>query len=317
MVRDWFDRMGRTMRENNLRQAMFTEDTLILPNAHGTAPGAIVPVEGGNKVFIHLPGPPYELTDMFERQLGPYLQKKSGMHLTSRFLRTIGIGEPVVETLLKDLFHSENPTLALYCGAGEVQARITARAETEEEALALIAPVEAEIRSRLGDAVYGEGLDNSMAQVVYELLVAKKARVSLAESCTGGMLTSAIVDLPGASNVLDESHVTYANAAKAQVLGVQAETIDEFGAVSEQCASEMAEGVRRISGADYGVSVTGIAGPEGGTPDKPVGTVYIAVSDENGTIAKRFQFRGQRTWIRTLTCAHALNLLRLRILEKI
>lgn len=308
-------RGGRTMTENNLKQADFPEGAVIMENLRGTAPGCIVEKDG--KIVAVLPGPPYELTDMFEKQLEPYLQKKSGMHLTSRFLRIFGVGEPVVETMLKDLFHSENPTLALYCGDGEVQARITARSEKAEDAEALIAPVEAEIRSRMGDAVYGEGLDSSMAQVVYELLTEKKARVSFAESCTGGMLTSKLVDLPGASNVLDESHVTYANAAKVQVLGVNTDTLDQFGAVSAECAAEMAEGVRRISGADYGVSVTGIAGPEGGTPDKPVGTVYIGVSDENGTVAQRFQFRGQRTWVRTLSCGNALNLLRLRILGKI
>lgn len=305
---------GRTMTENNLKQADFPEGAIIMENLRGTAPGCIVEKDG--KIVAVLPGPPYELTDMFERQLKPYLEKKSGMQLTSRFLRTFGVGEPVVETMLKDLFHSDNPTLALYCGAGEVQARITARTAAGEDAEALIAPVEQEIRRRLGDAVYGEGLDNSMAQVVYELLLAKRARVSFAESCTGGMLTSKIVDLPGASNVLDESHVTYANAAKVQVLGVKPETLERYGAVSEECACEMAEGVRRISGADYGVSVTGIAGPEGGTPDKPVGTVYIGISDETGTFAKRFQFSGQRTWIRTLTCGHALNLLRLHILAE-
>lgn len=306
---------GRAMTENSLKQADFPEGAIIMENLRGTAPGCIV--EQGDKIVAVLPGPPYELTDMFEKQLGPYLEKKSGMHLHSRFLRTFGVGEPVVETMLKDLFHNDNPTLALYCGAGEVQARITARAQTAEEAEALIAPVEAEIRSRLGDAVYGEGLDNSLAQVVYELLLERNARVSFAESCTGGLLTSQLVDLPGASNVLDESHVTYANAAKVQVLGVSMDTLDEFGAVSAECAAEMAEGARRISGADYGVSVTGIAGPEGGTPDKPVGTVYIGVSDANGTVTKRFNFRGQRTWVRTLSCGNALNMLRLRMLGKI
>ena len=173
------------------------------------------------------------------------------------------------------------------------------------------------MRSRLGDAVFGEGLDNSLAQVVFELLLERNARVRFAESCTGGLLTSQLVDLPGASNVLDESHVTYANAAKVQVLGVSMDTLDEFGAVSAECAAEMAEGARRIRGADYGVSVTGIAGPEGGTPDKPVGTVYIGVSDANGTVTKRFNFRGQRTWVRTLSCGNALNMLRLRMLGKI
>ena len=306
---------GRKMTENSLKQADFPEGAIIMENLRGTAPGCIVEKDG--KIVAVLPGPPYELTDMFEKQLGPYLEKKSGMQLHSRFLRIIGVGEPMVETLLKDLFGGSNPTLALYCGAGEVQARVTARAQTAEEAEALIAPVEAEIRSRLGDAVYGEGLDNSMAQMVYEMLMERNARVSFAESCTGGMLCSQLVDLPGASNVLDESHVTYANAAKAQVLGVSMDTLDEFGAVSAECAAEMAEGARRISGADYAVSVTGIAGPEGGTPDKPVGTVYIGVSDENGTVTKRFQFRGQRIVVRTLSCAHAFNLLRLRMLGKV
>ena len=301
---------GRKMTQNSLKQAEFPEGAINMENLRGTAPGCIVEQDG--KIVAVLPGPPYELTDMFEKQLGPYLEKKSGMHLHSRFLRTIGVGEPMVETMLKDLFGGDNPTLALYCGAGEVQARITARAQTAEEAEALIAPVEAEIRSRLGDAVYGEGLDNSLAQVVYELLMEKNARVSFAESCTGGMLCAQLVDLPGASNVLDESHITYANDAKAQVLGVSMDTLDEFGAVSAECAGEMAEGVRRISGADYGVSVTG-----GGTDEKPVGTVYIGISDENGTITRRFNFRGQRIMVRTLSCAHALNLLRLRLLGKI
>ena len=304
---------GRKMTENNLKQADFPEGAIIMENLRGTAPGCIV--EQGGKAVAVLPGPPFELTDMFERQLKPYLAKKSGVHLTSRFLRIFGVGESNVETILKDLFHGTNPTLALYCGAGEVQARLTAMTEDGNDAHLLLDPLEAEIRRRLGDSVYAEGLHTSMAETVYRLLKQRGARVSFAESCTGGMLTAKIVDLPGASDVLDESHVTYANAAKQRILGVQPATLERFGAVSPECAREMAAGVRRISGADYGVSVTGIAGPDGGTAEKPVGLVYIGVSDENGTIAREFRFRGNREWVRTLACGNALNLLRLRMLN--
>ena len=304
---------GRKMTENNLKQADFPEGAIIMENLRGTAPGCIVEQDG--KAVAVLPGPPFELTDMFERQLKPYLAKKSGVHLTSRFLRIFGVGESNVETILKDLFHGTNPTLALYCGAGEVQARLTAMTEDGNDAHLLLDPLEAEIRRRLGDSVYAEGLHTSMAETVYKLLRQRGARVSFAESCTGGMLTAKIVDLPGASDVLDESHVTYANAAKQRILGVQPETLEHFGAVSPECAREMAEGARRISGADYGVSVTGIAGPDGGTAEKPVGLVYIGVSDENGTIAREFRFRGNREWVRTLACGNALNLLRLRMLN--
>ena len=304
---------GRKMTENNLKQADFPEGAIIMENLRGTAPGCIV--EQGGKAVAVLPGPPFELTDMFERQLKPYLAKKSGVHLTSRFLRIFGVGESNVETILKDLFHGTNPTLALYCGAGEVQARLTAMTEDGNDAHLLLDPLEAEIRRRLGDSVYAEGLHTSMAETVYRLLKQRGARVSFAESCTGGMLTAKIVDLPGASDVLDESHVTYANAAKQRILGVQPATLERFGAVSPECAREMAEGARRISGADYGVSVTGIAGPDGGTAEKPVGLVYIGVSDENGTIAREFRFRGNREWVRTLACGNALNLLRLRMLN--
>lgn len=304
---------GRKMAENNLKQADFPEGAIIMENLRGTAPGCIV--EQGGKAVAVLPGPPFELTDMFERQLKPYLAKKSGVHLTSRFLRIFGVGESNVETILKDLFHGTNPTLALYCGAGEVQARLTAMTEDGNDAHLLLDPLEAEIRRRLGDSVYAEGLHTSMAETVYRLLKQRGARVSFAESCTGGMLTAKIVDLPGASDVLDESHVTYANAAKQRILGVQPATLERFGAVSPECAREMAEGARRISGADYGVSVTGIAGPDGGTAEKPVGLVYIGVSDENGTIAREFRFRGNREWVRTLACGNALNLLRLRMLN--
>ena len=312
-ITSYMNRIGGVMTENNVKQAYFPEGAIIMPNLCGTAPGCIV--ERGGKAVAVLPGPPRELKDMFDRQLAPYLARRSGGHIESRFLRVFGIGESRLETMLLDLFHSDNPTLALYCGAGEVQARISARAETVEQARAMIAPLEAEIRRRAGDAVYGVGANNSMAQVVLEMLRARGETVCFAESCTGGMIASALVDQAGASDALSEAYVTYSNEAKERLLGVRAQTLAQFGAVSAECAAEMAEGARRASGATWGVSATGIAGPDGGTAGKPVGTVFVGVAGPDGTQAREFHFRGDRGWVRTLTCGNALNLLRLCMLR--
>ena len=285
-----------------------------MPNRKGTAPGCIVEKDG--KRVAVLPGPPFELIDMYEQQLEPYLLSLSDKVIFSKFLRTVGIGESSLETQLKDLFHWESPTLALYCSPGEVQARLTVMCDRGEDPEPLIKPLEDEIRARLGDHVYGEGVDNSMAGVVVELLKSASKTVAAAESCTGGMLSSQLIDISGASDVLNESHVTYANATKERILGVSHETLERFGAVSEECAREMAEGVRRISGADYGLSTTGIAGPGGGTPEKPVGTVYVGLAWEGGSEVIRLNLRGDRTRVRSMTCLQALNLLRLRLTGK-
>ena len=308
-IEAWMNRIGRAMTENNYKQAYFPEGSTVMENRCGTAPGCIV--EAGEKAVAVLPGPPHEMKDMFERQLAPWLARRSGAHIESKFLREFGIGESTLETLLIDLFHSENPTLALYCAPGEVQARITAMAGDAAAAQALIAPVEAEIRRRLGDAVYGEGADNSIERTVFERLKARGETVCFAESCTGGLAVSRLVSVPGASDVLKESHVTYSDAVKIRVLGVKEETLAAHTAVSAECAREMAEGARRISGADWGVSTTGYAGP-GDAPDgTPAGTVYIAVAGTAGTDVKACRFRGQREFIRTLAASNAFNQLRL------
>ena len=300
--------VGHPMAENNRKQAWFPRGARILPNACGTAPGCVV--EAGEKAVAVLPGPPHELKDMFERQLAPYLAARSGGHMESRYLRIFGIGESAVENRLRDLFHSDNPTLALYCGPGEVQARVTARGE---DAGALIGPVADEIRERLGDAVYGEGLDNSIEKVVVGLLRRRGETISFAESCTGGMVAARLVDVPGASNVLGEAHVTYADAAKARVLGVRPETLEKHTAVSAPCAREMAEGARRVSGADWAAATTGYAGPDGGEDGTPVGTVYIAVAGPDGTTVEERHFKGARQFVRTVAASWALNAVRLRI----
>lgn len=308
----YMNRIGRPITANNRKQAYFPVGSIIMENLCGTAPGCIV--ENDGKAVAVLPGPPHEMQDMFERQLAPYLQKKSGAHIESRFLREFGIGESSLETMLLDLFDSSNPTLALYCGAGEVQARISAMADSAEKAREIMAPLEREIRSRLGNHLYSDQRDATIASTVLDLLRQRHETVSFAESCTGGQLSATLIDNPGASDVLGESHVTYANEAKVRVLGVSPETLARDGAVSRACAMEMAEGVRNISGATWGVSVTGIAGPDGGTPEKPVGTVFIGISREGRCFAQEFHFRGKRPWIRTLACSNALNLLRLEML---
>ncbi len=313
-IEGFFSSMGREMTENNKKQAYFPEGAHIMPNRKGTAPGCIVEKDG--KRVAVLPGPPFELTDMYEQQLEPYLLSLSDKVIASKFLRIVGIGESSLETQLMDLFHWESPTLALYCSPGEVQARLTVMCSRGEDPSPILAPMEQEIRSRLGDHVYGEGLDNSMAKTVVELLKDAGKTVTTAESCTGGMLCAQLIDISGASDVLNESHVTYANSAKEKVLGVSPETLSRFGAVSEECAREMAEGARRISGADYGLSTTGIAGPGGGTPEKPVGTVYVGLSYDGGTDVIRLNLRGDRTRIRSMTCLQALNLLRLRLVKE-
>lgn len=303
--------IGRPITENNRKQAYFPVGAIIMPNRCGTAPGCIVERDG--KAVAVLPGPPHELKDMFDRELAPYLAARSGVHIESRFLHEFGIGESSLETLLLDLFHTDNPTLALYCGPGEVMARITARAETPEAARAMIEPLETEIRRRCGECVYGEGVDYSLPHSVKDALAQRGETVCFAESCTGGMIASQLVACPGASDVLRESFVTYCDSAKARVLGVREETLAQFTAVSSQCAAEMAEGARRVSGADWGVSVTGYAGPDGGDETHPVGTVFVGVSGKDGTQTHEFHLRGTRDRVRTLAASNALNLLRLRI----
>ena len=312
-VRARMCRLGREMTKNNNKQAYFPRGAVIMPNECGTAPGCIVERDG--KAVAVLPGPPREMKDMCERQLAPWLRKRSGEHIESRFLRIFGVGESKTEMLLLDLFHGDNPTLALYCGAGEVTARISARVPLGADANALIDPMEAEIRRRLGNAVYaayGPGEEVSLASTVLKMLMARGETVTTAESCTGGMLISHLIDCPGASAAVHEGHVTYSNEAKMRVLGVRAETLEKHGAVSAECALEMAEGARRASGSDWAIATTGVAGPDGGTPEKPVGLVYVGIAGPDGVRAERLMLRGDRDWIRTLTCQNALDLLRLR-----
>ena len=304
----YFTEKGRKMTPNNVKQACFPENALILPNPNGTAPGCIA--EAGGKAAVLMPGPPRELYPMFDAYVVPYLEKRSGNRLVSRELRIFGMGESDVTYRLRDLISAQtNPTIAPYVKTGEVTLRVTALAQNEEAGQALLLPMIDTIRERLGDLLYsdcGEDLPTLCARLLRE----RGETLAVAESLTGGMLTSALVDIPGSSNFLLEGCVTYSNEAKMRRLGVSPETLAGFGAVSEACAREMAEGMRKSANADYALATTGIAGPDGGTPDKPVGTVYIALAGSAGTQVKKLALWGGRARIRELSVLHALDLLR-------
>lgn len=310
MVRTRFQQYHRPMTENNLSQAMFTPDTTVLMNDHGTAPGAIVPM-WDNKVVIHLPGPPMELQPMFLTQVMPYLQQRSGRVLVSRYLRIFGMGEAEVDTRLRDLENGTNPTLSPYCSLGEVQLRATAGAATQEEALSLLQPLLTEVKARLGNVIYAIEEDDrgSLAKTAIERLRTHQLTCATCESLTGGMIAASLVDIPGASQVFRAGLVTYQTDTKTLLADVPADTIERFGVVSEETACAMAQGTRARLGVDIAISTTGLAGPDGGTPECPVGTVCVGVSTKDGTHAIRLSLSGSRERVRTLAMKHALHLL--------
>ena len=316
MVRERFAQYHKDMALNNLSQAMFTPDTTLLLNPNGTAPGAIVPM-GDGKVVIHLPGPPCELEPMFTQQVEPWLQKRSGQTFVSRYIRIFGMGESDVDACLHDLEERGDPTLSPYCSLGEVQLRATACAATEEAGLAKLQPLLDEVRARLGDVVYAIEEDDhgSLAKSAVEALKAKKLTVATAESLTGGMIACEMVGIAGASAVVKGGFVTYQSVAKTMLVDVPAEMIEKCDVVSAEVATAMAEGARRKLGVDIAVSATGLAGPDGGTAERPVGTVFVGVATAKGTRVLALHLSGDRMRIRTLTMKHALNAVRLAALE--
>ncbi|MDL2235906.1 competence/damage-inducible protein A [Christensenellaceae bacterium OttesenSCG-928-L17] len=312
-LRDRFLRMHREMTPNNLRQADFPRGAMLLANPNGTAQGCIV--EQNEKIVVLLPGPPRELFPMFREAVLPYLQARTGHQLYSRELRIFGMGESSVEHTLRDLFEQqENPTIAPYAKTGEVTLRLSARCRSEEEGRALVEPLIAEITARLGDIVYATD-GEPMERVCASLLEKTGATLAAAESCTGGLLSSTLVDVPGSSAYFMEGAITYSDAAKMKRLGVSGAILRQYGAVSRECAREMANGMCRTAGADYALATTGIAGPGGGRADKPVGLVFIALSDGKECVVKQLQLTGDRTRIRELSVLHALDMLRRKLLD--
>lgn len=316
MVRDRFKMLNRPMPDNNLRQAMFTEDTTILFNPNGTAPGGILPV-GEKQFIIHLPGPPRELIPMFEASVAPFLNERSGCHLVSWYIRTFGIGESELETRLGDLVSSTNPTLSPYCSFGQVELRATASAATREEAEALLRPLCEQVKERLGDVIYyiGEG-HPELETVAVEAMKQKGLTVAGCESLTGGMLMASLCGVPGASRVVRGGFVTYTNEMKNALAGVPWEILNTYGAVSAPCAMAMAKGTRERTGADIALSLTGLAGPDSDESGLPVGTVFLGLCDKDHCEAIPLQLSGDRARIRTLAALNALKHLRLWALQQ-
>lgn len=310
----WFTSKGRTIAPNNKKQAMFPKDAIILPNPNGTAPGCIM--EDGGKAAILMPGPPRELQPMFTDYVLPYLLERSGHRLYSREVRIFGMGESDVAYRLDDLFkHQTNPTIAPYAKPGEVTLRVTARCKDEAEGEALVLPMLETIEAALGDVVY-DTHGRELAEVCHRMLIEQSRTLAVAESCTGGQLADAFITYPGSSAYLIEGDVTYSNDAKMRRLGVRRETLETVGAVSEECAREMAEGLRLSAKTDYALSTTGYAGPDPGEPDKPKGTVFIALASREETVVKQLHLFGDRDRIRHTAVLHALDLLRRKLCTK-
>ncbi len=314
-IKSYFKKVGRKMTENNEKQALVPEGCVVFHNDCGTAPG--MAVEGGEdsplkgRAAILLPGPPREMMAMFEKSALPYLKSRTSSTLVSRNIHLFGIGESAAEALLRPLMDKTDPTLAPYAKEGEVRLRVTARGRTAEEAIAKCDAMIDEVRqTEVGNYIYG--IDAvSMENAVLTKLRERGQTFAAAESCTGGYIAKRVTDIPGSSDVFLGSAVTYACSAKAGILGVSPDTLERYGAVSEEVAREMAEGARRVFGSDFAISTTGIAGPGGGTEETPVGTVYIAVASDVGVRAKRLALSSQRDrdFIRTVASTNAFYLI--------
>ena len=310
-IKTYFSTKGMEMAQNNLKQAMLPKDCVIFPNDNGTAPGMAIEKDGVH--ILVLPGPPRELKPMFRNCAVPYLMQFSDRIIVSHNIRTFGIGESLMAERVNDLFDAENPTVAPYAKDGEALLRVTAMARTKEEAENLCKPVINEIKNRLDGFVYGVDY-TCIEEAVIEKLKEKHMKVATAESCTGGLIAKRITDVPGASEVFDCGIISYANEIKHRVLGVSEDDLNKYGAVSEPVARQMAQGALKVSGADIAVSVTGIAGPDSDSTNKPVGLVYIGLADRDNVWVRELRTsRKDRSYNRYVSASNALNMIRLYI----
>lgn len=314
-IKTYFSTKGMKMAQNNLKQAMLPKDCVIFPNDNGTAPGMAIEKDGVH--ILVLPGPPRELKPMFRNCAVPYLMQFSDRIIVSHNIRTFGIGESLMAERVNDLFDTENPTVAPYAKDGEALLRVTAMARTKEEAENLCKPVINEIKNRLDGFVYGVDY-TCIEEAVIEKLKEKHMKVATAESCTGGLIAKRITDVPGASEVFDCGIISYANEIKHRVLGVSEDDLNKYGAVSEPVARQMAQGALKVSGADIAVSVTGIAGPDSDSTNKPVGLVYIGLADRDNVWVRELRTsRKDRSYNRYVSASNALNMIRLYIDNKL
>ncbi|HAH79369.1 MAG TPA: competence/damage-inducible protein A [Ruminococcaceae bacterium] len=307
---------GRSLGETQKKQALLPEGCTVFPNDVGTAPGCGFRTASG-KLVAMLPGPPSELVPMLRNYAVPFLAAGGHAAIVSHMVHVFGLGEGHVAEQIADLCAGANPTCATYAKECEMFVRVTARAQTPEQAEALCGPAVAELRKRLGAFVYGVDVA-SLEEAVVRLLTERRLTVATAESCTGGLVAKRITDIPGSSEVFHLGAVTYSNKAKQKLLGVPEATLRQYGAVSPQTARAMAKGVRALAGADFGLGVTGIAGPGGGTPQKPVGLVYLALSDGENVWVREMHGntrRKGRGYQREMAASNALDMVRRRILN--
>ena len=300
---------GIDITNNNFKQALVPKGSIVLYNKNGTAPGIIM--EEAGKVVIMLPGPPNEFVPMVDDQVVPYFLKKGTNDVIySRVVKLVGVGESKVAEEISDLIAMTNPTVATYAKTGEVHIRVTASAANDDEAKALVKPVVKKLKAMYPDNVYSTNADETLERAVVELLSKNGLSITAAESCTGGLVCGKIVNVAGASEVFRGGYITYSNKQKRNVIGVKKSTLEKYGAVSEQVAAEMAKGVLEVSKADVAISTTGIAGPGGGTPEKPVGLVYIGCAVKNKVYVEKFNFSGSRNKARESTVVAALSMVR-------
>ena len=309
----YFNSRNIQMTENNLRQAYVPEGGVILENPRGTAPGIMIQKDG--KTVIMLPGPPHEMMGMYEDCVEPILHRLKNQLVVSRYYNIADMGESMVEDVIMDIVKDQdNPTVATYAKVGEVLIRLTANGSDRDKIEALLDRYEAIIVERFGDHIFTFSQD-SLDVTVGKLLMERGMTAAFAESCTGGLVSEKMAEIPGISAVLKMGLVTYSNEAKMQLLQVKKETLEQYGAVSEQTAREMCENLQKISGCDVTASVTGIAGPGGGSPQKPVGLVYIGVCVGGKTRIERCTFGGGRKSVQLRSANKVFSMIRQAVLD--
>jgi nicotinamide-nucleotide amidase len=312
-IKQRFQSFGVTMPERNSRQAMVIEDAEVLPNPNGTAPGMFLDHQG--TAIVLLPGPPREIKPMFENHVSTRLERRSGsLRVVRRILRVVGMGESAVDEKIAPVYTQyDNPQTTILFNQSEIEIHLTARGRTEDEANGLLDRVVLQIEENLGNSIFSFA-GEKMEEVVGLKLSVGGYTLAVAESCTGGLLAQRITDVAGSSKYFIEGVVTYSNDAKTRALGVEPILLLEHGAVSGPVAEAMAEGMRRRAETDFALAITGIAGPGGGSEEKPVGTVFIAISSEAGTEHRRYKLPGDRQLIRWRASQAALEMLRRRLI---
>lgn len=312
-LESFFSKRGLTVNTGNKRQAYFPQGSVIIKNNNGTAPGCVIEFE--SKVLMILPGPPREVIPMMKEYVLPYLERKSEKKFATKVVNIAGIGEGHMEEMILDLIENQtNPTIAPYAKEKGLTLRITASGHSVDEAEKLIEPVLEKIKERLGDNIVAIG-DTDLESVVAKMLIEKKLSISVAESCTAGLLAGRLVNYPGISEVFNQGYITYSDEAKIKMLGVKETVLEEFGAVSPQTAEAMAKGAAHDSDSDVSIAVTGIAGPDGGSEEKPVGLVYIGLYIKGETKTKKLSLWGSRQNIRNRSAAEALDFLRRELIK--